>query len=64
VDGENGFLFGSEAEFEAKAERLLRDPGLRSVMGRRARSTAVTQFRLEGEIDNYLALYRSVVAGC
>lgn len=60
VDGENGFLFGSEAEFEAKAERFLRDPGLRSVMGRRARSTAATQFRLEGEIDNYLALYRSV----
>jgi glycosyltransferase involved in cell wall biosynthesis len=60
VDGENGFLFGSEAEFEAKAERFLCDPGLRSVMGRRARSTAATRFRLEGEIDNYLALYRSV----
>ncbi len=64
ADGENGFLFGPEAEFETKAERLLRDPGLRALMGRRARSTIATQFRLEGEIEKYLALYRSVAAGC
>jgi glycosyltransferase involved in cell wall biosynthesis len=63
ADGEDGFLFGSAAEFLAKADRLLDDPALRAVMGHRARMKIAAHFRLEGEIDRYLALYRDLVAG-
>ncbi len=62
TDGEDGFLFASAAEFLAKADRLLDDPALRVVMGHRARMKIATHFRLEGEIDKYLALYRTLVA--
>ena len=62
TDGEDGFLFASAAEFQAKAERLLEDPALRVVMGNRARMKIAAHFRLEGEIDRYLALYRGLVA--
>ena len=62
VDGEDGFLFASADEFLAKAERLLGDPALRTVMGRRAQRKATAHFRLEGEIDQYLALYRELVS--
>jgi len=63
TDGEDGFLFASAAEFQAKAERLLNDPALRVVMGHRARRKIAAHFRLEGEVDRYLALYRDLGAG-
>lgn len=63
TDGEDGFLFASPEEFLIKAERLLDDPALRAVMGHRARMKIASQFRLEGEIDKYLALYRDLVGG-
>ncbi len=63
ADGDDGFLFASPAEFLAKAVRLLEDPGLRAVMGHRARMKAATRFRLGGEIGKYLDLYRELVAG-
>jgi len=63
VDGQDGFLFASAAEFVAKATRLLDDPTLRTRMGRRARAKVATQFHREGEIGKYLALYRDLVAG-
>jgi len=63
TDGEDGLLFGSPEEFLAKADRLLDDPALRAVMGHRARMKIAAHFRLEGEIDRYLALYRDLVAG-
>jgi glycosyltransferase involved in cell wall biosynthesis len=63
ADGEDGFLFASADEFLAKAERLLSDPALRTVMGRRAQRKAAAHFRLEGEIGQYLALYRELVSG-
>jgi glycosyltransferase involved in cell wall biosynthesis len=62
ADGDDGFLFASPAEFLAKAGRLLDDPALRAVMGHRARMKSATQFRLEGEIGKYVALYRDLVA--
>ena len=62
TDGEDGFLFASAGEFLAKADRLLDDPALRAVMGNRARMKIAAHFRLEGEIDRYLALYRGLVA--
>ena len=46
-----------------EAERLLIDPALRTVMGRRAQSKTTTHFRLEGEIGQYLALYRELISG-
>jgi glycosyltransferase involved in cell wall biosynthesis len=61
VDGEDGFLFGSEADFVEKGDRLIRDPGVRSLLGRRAQRKIAAQFRLEGEIGKYLALYRSLL---
>jgi glycosyltransferase involved in cell wall biosynthesis len=63
ADGEDGFLFGTAAEFLAKAEQLLDDPALRAVMGRRARMKIATQFQLEGEIGKYLDVYRGLVIG-
>lgn len=62
VDGEDGFLFRSEAEFVEKMERLLTDPALRYGLGRRAMRKIETRFPLEGEIGGYLALYRSLAA--
>jgi len=63
VDEEDGFLFGSEQEFLHKAERLMDDPALRAALGRRARTKIETQYRPEGEIDKYLALYTDLAAG-
>lgn len=63
VDGQDGFLFGSEAEFVEKVGRLLEDVALRYALGLRAKQKIGAQFKLEGEIDGYLALYRSLVAG-
>jgi glycosyltransferase involved in cell wall biosynthesis len=63
TDGEDGFLFASAPEFLAKAERLLGDPALCAIMGHRARMKIASQFRLEGEIGKYLALYRDLVGG-
>jgi glycosyltransferase involved in cell wall biosynthesis len=63
VDGHDGFLFGSEAEFLDKAERLLLDVALRYAFGRRAKQEIGSHFPLEGEIGGYLSLYRSLAAG-
>lgn len=63
LDGQDGFLFGSEAEFVQKMGRLLDDAALRYALGRRAKQKIAAHFKLEGEIGGYLALYRSLVAG-
>jgi glycosyltransferase involved in cell wall biosynthesis len=63
ADGEDGFLFRTAEAFLEKAERLLDEPALRVVMGRRARMKIATQFRLEGEIGKYLDVYRSLTTG-
>jgi glycosyltransferase involved in cell wall biosynthesis len=56
-DGIDGLLFGSEAEFTEKAERLVRDPRLRRELGKRAREKIDREFSREGEIQEYLQLY-------
>jgi glycosyltransferase involved in cell wall biosynthesis len=61
VDGEDGFLFRSEAEFVEKAEHLLSDPALRYAIGRRARQKVAAHFTPEGEIGGYLTLYQSLL---
>lgn len=63
LDGQDGFLFRSEADFREKLERLLRDPALRYALGRRAARKIETGFILEGEIGGHLTLYRSLAAG-
>lgn len=56
-DGINGFLFGSEAEFLEKAERLIRQPHLRRRLGAKGKEKIEREFSREGEIQEYLQLY-------
>ncbi len=63
LDGKDGFLFRSEAEFLDKAERLVIDPALRYGLGRRAQQKIAEHFSLEGEIGGYLRLYESLAPG-
>jgi glycosyltransferase involved in cell wall biosynthesis len=41
----------------AKADRLLRDPGLRARLGEAGRERVNARFSLDREIDGYLAAY-------
>lgn len=61
-DGLDGFLFGSEAEFAEKAERLIREPHLRQELGKRGKEKIEREFSREGEIQEYLQLYEEAVA--
>lgn len=63
TDGEDGFLFASEAEFLDKAERLITDPALRARLGRQARQKIGTRYSPEAETDAHLRLYRSLLQG-
>ncbi len=60
-DGENGLLFGSAAEFAAKAERLIREPDLRRRLGSRAQERIGPMCRPEIEIDKHCALYQGLL---
>lgn len=60
-DGVTGFLFAGPQEFEAKAARLVEDPQLRLRMGLTAESRAQSQFRLDREVEGYLAQYQRLV---
>lgn len=59
-DGVDGFLFGSEAEFLEKAGLLAADPVRRRSLGAAGRERIEQEFPLEGEIGEYLELYRAV----
>jgi len=61
VDGVDGLLFRDEADFAAKAGRLLTDPGLRRRLGEAARAKIERDFTLEREIDGYEALYADLL---
>ncbi|MGH7410774.1 MAG: glycosyltransferase [Candidatus Methylomirabilis sp.] len=61
-DGIDGLLFGSEAEFLEKAERLIRDPSLRRDLGKKGREKIDREFSREGEIQEYLQLYEEAIA--
>jgi glycosyltransferase involved in cell wall biosynthesis len=60
-DGVTGFLFGSEAEFLEKAERLVRDPSLRRMLGVKGKDKIDREFSREGEIQEYLQLYEEAI---
>lgn len=61
VDGADGLLFGSEDDFEEKAERLILDPDLRRHLGSQARVKIEREFPREGEIDAYEQAYRDLI---
>ncbi|HYB69665.1 MAG TPA: glycosyltransferase [Candidatus Bathyarchaeia archaeon] len=56
-DGVTGFLFGSPAELAEKAERLLKDAGLRARLGEAGRERVSARFGADRETDGYLAAY-------
>lgn len=60
VDGYDGLLFRSTADFQRKMERLLNDPALRDVLGRRALQKIKTHYGPEREIGGHLRLYQSL----
>ncbi len=60
-DGIDGLLFGSEAKFSEKAERLIREPRLRYELGRKGKEKIEREFSREGEIQEYLQLYEQAL---
>lgn len=63
-DGIDGLLFGSEAEFAHKAERLIREPHLRYTLGKNGKEKIEREFSREGEIQDYLQLYQEAIGTC
>jgi glycosyltransferase involved in cell wall biosynthesis len=60
-DGVTGFLFKSPEEFEAKAARLLGDPGLRRWLGLMGQTRIRSLYPREREVEGYLAQYHRLV---
>jgi len=56
-DGVTGFLFRDVTEFEAKAERLAVDRGLRERLGLAGRQLVEHRYPPQREIDGYLSVY-------
>jgi glycosyltransferase involved in cell wall biosynthesis len=55
-----GLLFRDDAEFEAKAERLIVDPDLRRRLGVAGRALVEERYPPAREIDGYLEVYRDL----
>ena len=64
TDGETGFLseVGDVDKMAVDAARLLNDPILRREMGKRARESAVTRYRTDIVIPQYIEFYNRVLA--
>ena len=60
-DGVTGLLFRDESELEAKAERLVVDPGLRARLGAAGRERVERRYPAAREIEGYLDVYRRLV---
>ena len=56
-DGENGFLVGTLGQWEERLAKLIEDPGLRGVVGAKARESAEKEFSLAAALPKYLALF-------
>lgn len=56
-EGVTGFLFTGPEEFEAKATRLLGDPGLRRRLGLTGQTRVRALYPPEREVEGYLAQY-------
>lgn len=57
-DGVTGFLFREPEEFQAKAIRLLEDPGLRRGLGLMGQTRVRALYPPEREVEGYLVQYR------
>jgi glycosyltransferase involved in cell wall biosynthesis len=64
TDEETGFLspVGDVDKMAADAARLLEDKDLRKEMGKRARESALSRYRTDIVIPQYLAFYQQVIA--
>jgi len=64
TDGETGFLseVGDVDKMAVDAARLLGDPELRREMGKRARESAVSRYRTDIVIPQYIEFYNRVLA--
>jgi glycosyltransferase involved in cell wall biosynthesis len=56
-----GLLFGADAELEAAARRLARDPALRARLGAAGRARVTERYAPAREIEGYLAVYRRLI---
>jgi N-acetyl-alpha-D-glucosaminyl L-malate synthase BshA len=63
TDGETGFLseVGDVEKMSEDAARLLTDPALRSEMGKRARESAISRYRTDIVIPQYIEFYERVL---
>jgi glycosyltransferase involved in cell wall biosynthesis len=63
TDGETGFLseVGDVDKMSVDAARLLSDPTLRREMGKRARESAVSRYRTDIVIPQYIDFYNRVL---
>lgn len=59
TDGENGFLVSSVEETAARLVELLKDPGKRRAMGKKARQTVIDNFLMTRYMEQYLGLFGS-----
>ncbi len=64
TDGETGFLseVGDVDKMANDAARLLKDPELRREMGKRARESAISRYRTDIVIPQYIEFYNRVLA--
>jgi len=64
TDGETGYLstVGDLDKMAADAARLVTDDKLRLEMGRRARESAISRYRTEVVIPQYIDFYEQVIA--
>jgi N-acetyl-alpha-D-glucosaminyl L-malate synthase BshA len=64
TDGETGYLspVGDVDKMAADAARLLSDDKLRKTMGQRARDSAITRYRTDVVIPQYIEFYEQVMA--
>jgi glycosyltransferase involved in cell wall biosynthesis len=64
TDGETGYLspVGDVDKMAADAARLLADDKLRRQMGRNARESAISRYRTDVVIPQYIEFYEQIIA--
>lgn len=61
VDGENGFLAGDSAEWEARLGQFVEDPDLRKRMGQAAQETVRRDWLLSDHLENWAGVYHQAI---
>lgn len=61
VNGENGFLAGDSAEWEARLAQLVEDHDLRLSMGQTAQETVRRDWLLSAHLDNWAEVYHQAI---